>query len=110
EQPHEAGDLLHGTAPVLARESEQSECSHLSARALLDTHAHRIEAGLVARRARKSARRGPASVAIHGDRDMPGHDVGHGAPHQICMTSFSFACSACSMSAMCLSVSFWIST
>ena len=38
--------------------------------ALLDAHAHRGEAGLVAGDARQAARGRPAAVAVHGDRDV----------------------------------------
>ena len=41
EQPHEAGDLGRGTAPVLAGEREQRERPDPAPRAFLDAHAHR---------------------------------------------------------------------
>src|SRR5256885_1457110 len=106
KQAHETADLLRRPPPVLAREGKQREGLHAAARALLDTHAHRGEPGAVPGGARQATRRGPAAVAVHGDRDVPGRELGGGGDHQTCMTSFSLAASSASMSAMGLSVSF----
>src|SRR6185437_15841721 len=104
EQAHEARHLLRRPRPVLAREGEEGQRLDAEPAALLDTQAHRCQAGLVACRAGQAARGGPPAVAIHRDGDVPGHGV-----HHTCITSFSFAARSCSMSATCLSVSFWIS-
>src|SRR5205823_13117126 len=106
KQAHETADLLRRPSPVLAREGEQRQGLHAAARALIDAHAHRREPGAVSGRARQAARRSPAAVAVHGDRDVPGRELGGGGDHHTCMTSFSLAASSASMSAMCLSVSF----
>src|SRR5205814_342724 len=106
EQAHQTPHLVRGPSPVLAREGEERERLDVAPRALLDAHAHGLEPRAVPGRTRQSARGRPAAVAVHGDRDVPRYGLCGGGVHQTCMTSFSFAASSASMSAMCLSVSF----
>src|SRR4051812_3579010 len=103
EQIHETRDLVGGPVPVFAREGKQGQRFDATPRAFLDRHARGLQARAMTGGARDALGFRPASVAVHDDRYMPRKGG------QTCMTSFSLAVSNCSMSAMCLSVSFWTS-
>jgi hypothetical protein len=70
EQLHEAVDLARWPVPVLRREREEREVLDAEPSCRFDDRAHRILADAVAVQARESALLGPASVAVHDDRDV----------------------------------------
>src|SRR6185503_3548188 len=82
----------------------------------LDRLAHRFHALAVAGHARQEALLRPAAVAVHDDRDVPRH-AGHLGDHlgrgvelaHTAIRSFSLSATSLSMSAIALSVIFWIS-
>src|SRR5271165_6039935 len=116
KQAHQHADLIGRPAPVLAAEGEQREKTNPGFSAILDDPAHDFDARAVSRGARQAARAGPAAVAVHDDCDMLRRD-GHyffgsckSANAQTCINSFSLSAIAWSISATCLSVSFWMSS
>jgi hypothetical protein len=80
--PQEAGqfhDLAGGAAPVLTAEGEQRQPFDSLVDCGFDTSANGLGAGPVPRHARQATRLGPATVAVHDQRDMARHDRAAGA-------------------------------
>ncbi len=73
EQVHQKGHFLHRPAPVFRRKGEQGQVADVARNAGLDQRTHRLDATLVAGDTRQEAFLGPASVAIHDDRQMARH-------------------------------------
>src|SRR6267154_1174144 len=126
EQLLERRNLFGGSAPVLGAEGEKGQVFDADIGARTRDSTHRLDPLLVTRDARQIALFGPAAVAIHDDGYVPGdvaggRDLARGAGEgfhvwsisgfdQTAISSASLAAIILSISAMCLSVSFWISS
>src|SRR5467141_2019697 len=127
EQLLQRRNLVGGSPSVLRAEGEQGQVFDAAIGARTGDLTHRLDPLLVTGDAREIALFGPAPVAIHDDGDMPGDVVGGrdlarraGEGFHVCgsslvfdqtaINSASFAAIILSISAMCLSVSFWSSS
>ena len=70
EQTHQVADLPLRAPPVLGREAEQGQVADAQPNRAFRRRLHRLGAAPVPGRPRQSARRRPASVAVHDDGDV----------------------------------------
>src|SRR5688572_18570152 len=117
EKLHEERHFLGGAAPVLRTEGEERKVLDAALAAGAHRGAHRFCAAAVAGDARQAPTPRPAPVAIHDDGDVARHVTrvrnaggGAGFPAHTAISSFSLSASRRSMSAMCRSVIFCISS
>src|SRR5712664_488366 len=116
EQLHQERDLVGRTAPVFGAEGEQRQVLDAALGAGAHRGAHRLDTAAVAGDARQVLALGPATVAVHDDRDMARYrargrnGLGRARLGHTAISSASFCCSSLSMSAICRSVIFCTSS
>src|SRR3984885_13469715 len=70
QHPHQRLDLVARTQPVVGGKSEQSENLDTAVGSSLDHAAHGLDTGAMACGARQASPDGPASIAIHDERNV----------------------------------------
>src|SRR5579875_1108447 len=81
QELHQEAHLGAGPVPILIGEGEQGQELDTQLARGIDNGAHRVLATPMAFQARQAALGGPATIAIHYDRDMAGK--ARGVQHQV---------------------------
>jgi hypothetical protein len=72
EHAHQGIDLVSGAFPILSRKRVEGQSAQPESRSGVDRRTHGLDSGPMAGDSGLSALRGPATVTVHNDGDVPG--------------------------------------